>query len=104
MRWLCRCKVSISDGLADIGGPTTNTISWPSQPGRLSIGLRESDAIECELITAIAAHIFSILAACLLQYCDGKIMQGQRVLKSQLSGGLVEDIIPEFDMSYYYQT
>lgn len=93
---------SHSDGLADIGGPTTNTVPWPSRPGILSIGLGESDAIEGELITAIAAHICSILAACLLQYCEVKQMEKQEIFESQLHGDLVEYIIPEPEMPSYY--
>ena len=78
------------------GGPTSNsTVSWSSQPAILSIGLGESDGIEYELITDIATRICSTLPACLLQYCDGEMMNGWRVFKTQLSGGLVEYIIPE---------
>lgn len=88
------------DGSGEIGGPTSNcTVSWSSQPAILSIGLGESDAIEYELITAIATHICSILAECLLPCYNRKMMNGWRVLKSQLNGGLVEDIIPELRMT-----
>lgn len=79
---------SHSDGLADIGGPTTNIVSWPPQPGILSIGLGESNAMEGELITTIATHISNILATCLFQCGNVKSIEEQGYSKATSAAAL----------------